>query len=246
MAKIKRFSDLSEGKMDTKGEDMKQAFMKAFKKAFTDAKFIRGFGNQEKIYNYKEGYVEHPVTCESRGWDCVDPKSAKILEACGLSPLSTKAYFFTNEIISDAPPKAPRAWIGLSGDQYLNHSYDFENELTTGKFDAAFKKFKETCVKEGLNEDLLKLLLVGWKKSKYKESHKDTQNWGLGSQAVTYITKKFDSSYIIRDLDLALKMPREKVEEIIKKHYMFKKYTIKFDWDGGVMYVNGEFGEYWD
>jgi hypothetical protein len=80
--------------------------------------------------------------------------------------------------------------VRMSPLSYLNYSYDFENELITGKFDAAFKKFKETCVKEGLNEDLLKLLLAGWKKSKYKESHKDTQNWGLGSQAVTYITKK--------------------------------------------------------
>lgn len=247
MAKIRRFGDMiSEGKIDSKDTETRDKFIAAFKKAFHNAEISHGYGNQDKIYNYKDGYVEHPITCKSSGWDCVDPNSAKILEACGLQPLTTKAYFFLYEPISDAAPRVPRAWIGFLGDKYLNNNHNFDKEITTGKFDPAMKAFKATCIKEGFNEDLLKSLFGGWKKSSYKEAHKDTKNWGLGSQAVTYITKKFDSSYIIRDLDLALKMPREKVEETIKNHWMFKKDNIKFDWDGGVMYVNGEYGETWD
>lgn len=250
MAKIHKFNSFSQSLSEVKSEpsdDYKEdVFLKAFKKAFPTAKFMTGYGNQTKRYDYSNGYVEHPTTCQADGWECVNPKSAKILEANGFAPLITKAYFFIYKPISKAEPKPVTAWMGLLGDKFLNYNCKFEEGLKTLKFDKEMEDFKKKCIDGGWIEDILKPLFAGWKKTSYKDAQKGSKSWGYGSQSVTYITKEFDSSYIIKDLDVALNMTREEVEAYIKSHYMFKKDKLKFDWDGGVMYVNGTYGEYWD
>lgn len=245
MNKIKKFGDfnISEGNINSEDTMLQSNFISAFKKSFTNAKVSTGYGNQDKIYDYTNGYVTHPITCVSKGWDCVDRKAAKILENNGFSAPTVKAHFFMYKPIGKTDPKPVAANIGLVGGKYLNYFTKFQPDSDYYK---QMEDFKKASIKGGLNDDVLYVLFEHWKKASYNETNKGSNSWGYGSQAVTYITKKFESSYIIRDLDKALNKTKKKVEEYIRGHYWFEKSDLKFDWDGGVMYANGESGERWD
>lgn len=195
-----------------------------------------------KHYDYSNGYVIHICEYIIDTFDVFDNKIAAILKGCNFKTLITKINFQYYEVISKAEPKQPSGYIGISGEDYIN------NSSTLYFSDINIKKQIKTWVdkNKSLNDDLIKRLLWFWNKSTYNDKTINTRDQGIGSAASTHITKSFESSYIIKDLDIALNMSKPDLENLIKKHGAFKRDKLMFDWKNGIMGVNGKYTEVWD
>lgn len=219
---------------------------RALSSNFSEVAYQRG-GKDDKLYDYSGGYVGVTNSYQTPDWSWIDNKRAKILQNCNISPIYIKASLTYFEVISKAAPKAGRGGIGVEGNDYINNYMQFD--LTDPKKTNISKVVKDWIrfsQKQPLNDDLVKRLLTFWKASTTDYKTINTRDQGIGSQASTHVTKSYNKAYVIKGLNTALGKTETETEEIIKKHAMFKKDRLDFDWKQGVMIVDGTYTEVWD
>jgi hypothetical protein len=233
---------------DVNPEDV--ALVKELEKAllsnFKDVSFQRG-GKDEKYYDWGGGYINISNKYQTPDWSWLDAKRTKILQNCNISPLYVRAEITYFEVISKAPPKEARGFIGVAGMDYISHvtSFDLANPKKAN-ISKSVKDFVKNSQKEPLTKDLISRLLANWTPSKSSYKTIDTRDQGIGRHASTHITKAYDRAYVIKDLNVAFSTTEELAEQMIREHYSFRKDRLDFDWKQGVMIVGGQYVEVWD
>ncbi len=250
MKYIKLFESLNEGDANPDEVALVDDFTAATKSIFHEFKYWHMTkGKNDKRYDYSNGYVHVTNAYQiTDNWDWMDPENAKILKNCGIRTPSVIASYTYSEVIRKAEPKLPFLNIWVTGDRYKNYNHEVKiKDPSTIDFVKEFDDFLTNARKESkvLNDDIIKSLFSGWKKLTYNDKQTGSTDMGYGSAASTFIHKEFESSYNIKDLDKVFG-GKEKVENIIKNHYMFKKDTLEFDWKNGIMGVKGKYTEHWD
>lgn len=239
-------SAINEGTINPADVALDSQLQRALTSNFNNVSYQRG-GKEDKYYDYSKGHIHVSNRYETNDWSWIDAKRAKILQNCNVGNQYIKAEITYTEVISNAEPRPARGGIGVSGNNYLNNykSFDLSNpkRINIAKEVKDWIKFSQ---KQPLNDDMIERILSFWKSTKAEYKTINTRDQGYGSQASTHITKSYDKAYAIKDLNIALGKTEEETEEIIKKHYMFKKDRLDFDWKQGVMIVGGTYTEVWD
>lgn len=247
MKNIPTFEDfINEGTVNPADAALDSQLQRALMSNFKNVSYQRG-GKDDKYYDYGNGHIHISNRYETDDWSWIDSKRAKILQNCNIGPMYTKVSLTYTEVISNAAPRDPRGGIGVSGNNYINNYKEFN--LSNPKkvnFVKEIKDWIKFSQKQPLNDDMIERLLSFWKSTKAEYKTINTRDQGYGSQASVHITKSYDKAYVIKDLNVALGKTEEETEEIIKKHYMFKKDRLDFDWKQGVMIVGGQYTEVWD
>jgi hypothetical protein len=247
MKNIPKFEDfINEGTVNPSEAALDSQLQRALMSNFKDVSYQRG-GKDDKYYDYSNGHVHISNKYETTDWSWIDAKRAKILQNCNIGPMYIKTSVTYTEVISNAAPREARGGIGVSGNNYINNYKEF-NLSNPKKANIAkdIKDWIKFSQKQPLNGDMIERLLSFWKSTKAEYKTINTRDQGYGSQASVHITKSYDKAYVIKDLNIALGKSEEETEEIIKKHYMFKKDRLDFDWKQGVMIVGGQYTEVWD
>ena len=248
MKHIKLFEQfINEGEVNQEELILVKQFENAILSNFRDVAYQRG-GKDSKSYDYSNGYINVSNMYESQTWIGINPKSAKILQSCGISAPWVKMSITYYEVISKAAPKIGYAGIGISGNNYLNNykRFDLSNPKKVN-FNKEIKDWIKFSEKQPINGDMIERLLIStWEPTKKEYKTINTREQGIGSHASVHITKSYDKAYIIKDLNKAFDKTEEETEAIIRAHYMFKKDTLTFDWKQGVMLVGGQYTEVWD
>jgi hypothetical protein len=239
-------SSINEGTINPADVRLDNQLQQALLANFSDVSYQRG-GKDDKYYDYSKGHVHISNKYETNDWSWIDAKRSKILQGCNISNMYIRAEVTYTEVISNAAPREPRGWIGVSGDQYIFNYKEFNlsnpKRVNIAKDVKDWIKFSQ---KQPLNDDIIKRILSFWKSTKADYKTINTRDQGIGRHASTHITKSYDKAYTIKNLNIALGKTEEETEEIIKTHYMFKKDRLDFDWKQGVMIVGGTYTEVWD
>ena len=204
-------------------------------------------GKDNKYYDYSNGHVHISNKYQAQDNSWIDAERAEILQNCNIPPMYIKASVTYTEVISNAAPREARGGIGVSGDDHINNykQFDLSNpkKVNIAKEIKDWIKFSQ---KQPISDDMIKRILMFWKDTKTEYKTINTRDQGIGKHASVHITKSYDKAYVIKDLNIAFGKSEEETEEIIKKHYMFKKDRLDFDWTQGVMLVGGQYTEVWD
>jgi hypothetical protein len=237
---------INEGTINADEAALDIQLQKAMLSNFRDVSYQQN-GKDNKYYDYSNGHIHITNKYQAQDNSWIDAKRAKILQNCNIPPMYIKASVTYTEVISNAAPREARGGIGVSGYNYNNNYKEFN--LSNPKkvnFAKEIKDWIRFSQKQPINDDMIERLLTFWKSTKAEYKTINTRDQGYGSQASVHITKSYDKAYVIKDLNIALGKSEEETEEIIKKHYMFKKDRLDFDWKQGVMIVGGRYTEVWD
>lgn len=238
---------VTEGSIRPGDAELVKDFVNALHKQFGALTYHFNMGKDEKTYDYARGYVYVHNAFTIRTWNWCNPKFAEVLINCGFfEPVIEASYKYVEVIGGDRPSEPKPAEVDLYVKGYgYNTNYRLRQEIedpTKVNFDKIIKTFLKNAQKETSKEiapDVLKNIFSNWKKTQFKTQEIHKRHIGIGRHASDKVLNAFEASYDINGLETIFGDDRKKAEDYISKHYMFQRGKLHFDWDNGIMYVNG-------
>lgn len=210
---------------------------------------------RDTYYDYKNGFTYHTTEFTIKNcWEYLDKNTAKIMEKNNFNPMPIEINYQINRSISKPQYIAPGGNMYVYGNKSHNRRPIYMSESSTKELQNAVDAFIKSSQERGYSTaEMIDDQLWWWKSEKYEQKHKSTSDYGIGSQAVSYVSYETSEVYRIKDLDKAfdkyikLNYPNEEphkvVENLIKNNFRFKKDKNIFDWDKGLLYNAGSYTE---
>lgn len=156
--------------------------------------------------------------CESWAW--LKPASARILQDCGFQPLRIGGRLNT-------------LYVDLYGE-----GSEHDQEMPTWS-DAAVRKWAAAAAKRPMNFRVMARWIWFWNAASKNERVVGSRDQGIGRHLSVHVTKAYRKTYRIKGLDTLFPGGKQLLEDLIRKHGMFKRDELTFDWEAGVLGVGG-------